>query len=64
MATPAAYRGSQARGRIGAAAAGLHHSYKNAGSEPHQGPTLKLVAKPDPYPSKRGQGSNTHPHGY
>ena len=26
---------SQARGRIGAAAAGLHHSHSNVGSEPH-----------------------------
>ena len=31
-ATPAAYRGSQARGRTGAAAAGLHHSHSNARS--------------------------------
>ena len=28
------YGGSQARGRIGAAAAGLHHSHSNTGSEP------------------------------
>ena len=26
---------SQARGEIGAVAAGLHHSYSNKGSEPH-----------------------------
>ena len=32
MATPAAYGNSQARGRIRAAAAGLHHSYSNVGS--------------------------------
>ena len=32
---PAAYRSSQARGQIGAAAAGLHHSHGNARSEPH-----------------------------
>ena len=32
-ATPTAYRGSQARGRIGAAAASLHHSHSNARSE-------------------------------
>ena len=31
-ATPAAYGSSQARGRIGAAAAGLHHSHSNNGS--------------------------------
>ena len=29
-----AYGGSQARGLIGAAAAGLHHSHSNARSEP------------------------------
>ena len=34
-AAPAAYGGSQARGRIGAAAAGLYHSHYNMGSEPH-----------------------------
>ena len=33
-ATPAAYGGSQSRGGIRAAAAGLHHSHSNAGSEP------------------------------
>ena len=32
-ATSAAYGGSQARGPIGPAAAGLHHSHSNAGSE-------------------------------
>ena len=36
-ATPAAYGGSQARGRVGAVAAGLCHS--NKGSEPHLRPT-------------------------
>jgi len=34
-AAPAPYGGSQARGLIGAAAAGLHCSHSNAGSEPH-----------------------------
>ena len=34
VATPTAYGSSQARGRIGAAAAGLHHSHSNVGSEP------------------------------
>ena len=33
-ATPAAYRGSQARDPIGAVAASLHHSHRNSGSEP------------------------------
>ena len=35
MAAPATFGSSQARGRIGAAAAGLHHSHSKAGSEPH-----------------------------
>ena len=30
-----AYGGSQARGLIGAAPAGLHQSHSNAGSKPH-----------------------------
>ena len=33
-ATPTAYEGSQARGRIRAAATGLHKSHSNARSEP------------------------------
>ena len=33
-ATPVAYGGSQTRGRIGATAAGLHHSHRNIRSEP------------------------------
>ena len=33
-AAPTAYGGSQARGPIGAVAAGLHHSYSNVESEP------------------------------
>ena len=33
-AAPAAYGGSQARGRIEATAAGLHHNHSNTGSEP------------------------------
>ena len=32
-ATPEAYGSFQARGRIGAATAGLHHSHSNAGSK-------------------------------
>ena len=35
--------GSQARGQIGAAAAGLHHSHSNAKSELHLQPTPQLV---------------------
>ena len=47
-ATPAAYGSSQARGRIGAVAASLHHSHSNSGSEPHLWPTPRLTAMPDP----------------
>ena len=41
-ATPAAYGGSQARGLIGAVAAGLHHSHSNTRSELHLRPTPQL----------------------
>ena len=34
-AVPLARGNSQARGQIGAVAAGLHHSHSNTGSEPH-----------------------------
>ena len=46
-AVPAAYGGSQARGRIGAVATGLHQSHKNVGSEPRLRPTPQLMAMPD-----------------
>ena len=44
-----AYGGSQARGRIGAAAAaaGLHHSHSDTGSELHLPPTPQLTASLD-----------------
>ena len=47
-AAPAAYGDPQARGQIGAAAAGLHRSHSNVGSEPHLRPTPQLTATPDP----------------
>ena len=47
-ATPAAYGGSQAKGPIGAAASGLHHSHSNTGFELHLRPTPQLTAMPDP----------------
>ena len=47
-AAPTAHGGSQARGPIGAVAAGLHHSHSNTGSEPCLRPTPQLVAMPDP----------------
>ena len=43
-----AYEGSQARGLIGAVAAGLRHSHSNARSEPSVRPTPQLTAIPDP----------------
>ena len=47
-AEPVAYGSSQARGRIGAAAAGLHHNHSNSRPEPHLQPTPQLTAMPDP----------------
>ena len=46
-AAPTAYGGSQARGPIGAVAAGLRQSHSNAGSEPRLQPTPQLTATPD-----------------
>ena len=45
-AAGAVYGGS--RGRIRAAAAGLHHNHSNARSEPHLQSTPQLTAMPDP----------------
>ena len=45
-AAPAAYRGSQARGQIGAVGAGLHHSHNDMGSKPCLQPTPQLKATP------------------
>ena len=44
----AAYGGSQARGLIGAVAAGLTQSHSNVGSEPRLRRTPQLTATPDP----------------
>ena len=50
-AAPAAYGGSQARGHIGATAAGLRHSQGNgARTEPSLGPSPQLMAMLDPSP--------------
>ena len=57
------YRGSQARGLIGAVAAALCQSHNNARSEPCLQPTPKLTATPDSKPTERGQGSNPQPLG-
>jgi len=51
-ATLVAYGRSQARGQIGATAAGLHHSHSNAGSKPRLEPTPQLTAMPDPQPAE------------
>ena len=51
-ATPAAYVSSQARGQFGAAAARLHHSRSNEGSEPSLPPTPQVMPMPDPYPTE------------
>ena len=47
-ATPAVYGGSQARGLIGAVAAGLGQSHSKGGSEPCLRPTPQLPATSDP----------------
>ena len=48
MAAPMVHRGSQPRGPIGAAAAGLCHSHSNMGSEQCLRPTPQLTAMLDP----------------
>ena len=47
-AAPEAYGSSQARGLIGAIAAGLHHSHSDTRSEPHLQSTPQLTAMLDP----------------
>ena len=47
-AIPAVYGSSQARGKIRAAAAGLHHSHSNARFELRLQPTRQLTAMLDP----------------
>ena len=47
-ATCAAHGVSQARGLIGAVAAGLRQSHSNTGSEPRLPPISQLMAMPDP----------------
>ena len=60
----AAYVSSQARGQIGAASAGLHHSHSNTRSKHQLQPATQLTAMPDPSPAEQGQGLNLHPYGY
>ena len=47
-AAPEAYGGSQARGLIGAVAAGQCQGHNNVGSEPRLRPTPQLTAMLDP----------------
>ena len=47
-ATIVAFRGSQARGLIGAVVASLCQGHSNARSEPCLQPTPQLMAMPDP----------------
>ena len=56
-----AYGSSQARGRVRAKAAGLHHSHSVPGSEPCLQPSPWLTAMPDPQFTDRGQGLNPPP---
>ena len=46
-AAPAVCGSSHARGEVGAAAAGLHHSHSSTRSEPHLRPTPQLTAMLD-----------------
>ena len=48
IATPTAYGGSQARGGIGAIAAGLHLNLSDSESQPSLRPTPQFMATPDP----------------
>ena len=47
-ASPMAYGGSQARGQIGAVAAGQNHSHSNVGSKPPLWPTPQLMTTSGP----------------
>ena len=62
-AVPVTYEGSQARGQIGAAAAGLCHSHSNRGSKLHLQPAPQLTAMPDHQPTEQDQGLKPQPHG-
>ena len=60
-AAPEAHGVSQARGPIGAVAAGLLQSHSNAGSEPRLQPTSQLMATPDPQPTEQDQDRTHNP---
>ena len=57
-ATPAAYGGSQARGRIGVAS--LHHSHSNARWEPHLRPTPQPWQRRILYPLSKARDQTYH----
>ena len=57
-AMPVAQGGPQARGPIGAVAAGLPHSQSNVGSEPRLRPTPQPMVTPYPQLTKQGQVLN------
>ena len=54
-ATPLTYGGSQTRGLIGAAAAGLHHNHSHTRSEPRLWPTPQLRTMLDPEPLSKAR---------
>ena len=58
---PEARGDSQARGLIGAVAAGLRQGHSNEGSRPRLQSTPQLMATMDPQPTEQGQGLNPHP---
>ena len=64
LATLLACGSSQSRGRIRAAAAGLHQRHSNTRSKPCLWSTLLLMAMLDPLTNERGQESNLHSCGY
>ena len=51
-AAPRAHGGSQAKGPIGAVAAGLCHSHSNSRPKPRLQTTPQLTAMPDPQPTE------------
>lgn len=58
-----ACEGSQARGPVRAVAVGLHRGHRNVVSQLCLQPKPQLMARPDPPPTVRGQGSSQCPHG-
>ena len=63
-ATHVTYGSSQARGWIGAAAAGLHHQPHKLGIWAASATYTTAHTMPDPQPTEWGQGLNLHLHGH